>query len=261
MKTQLSPQDYILISAHLDGQLDSAQIRTFEKRLQASNDFKQAVDEIAYTRRLLRALPKVRAPRNFTLSAERVKKTGLNRRFQPVFGTLSAVATFLLIAVFAGTNLLPMLGMARSAAPAMAPAAENLMDTQKLTSESPAPLMIIQWNPPNTAYGIGGGPQEKDLSNASGMGGGGNPINPVPQPGQTTTSPSTLAPELTSRQADPSTLILGLPQPGTEGSALTREGTLVPQPVPQLSLQNTLMIGLAGFSLMFGVLAVLLRRR
>jgi hypothetical protein len=149
--------DWVQISAYLDGRLTPDQNAKFETLIDSDPELKQAVREFRYTKRMLASLPSKKAPRNFTLSPEKVKSSVRRTAwFQPVLGFVSVGAAIMLVVVFAGSTLLPLFGSARSAAPMAALAPENAIDNQKLAAESTSPPMIIQWAP-NLATGLGGG--------------------------------------------------------------------------------------------------------
>ena len=70
MKTKLSTRDRQALSAYLDGQLAPRQRRRLEERLQQEPALQDALDGLRHTRSILRSQPKLRAPRNFTLTPE-----------------------------------------------------------------------------------------------------------------------------------------------------------------------------------------------
>lgn len=268
MTENLSRKDYLLLSAYLDGELTQSDMQRVEKRLLSDQYFKRTSDELAYTKRMLRSLPKIRAPHNFMLTPERVKKTAKRQFFQPAWGLVSAVSTFLLLVIFAGTSILPRLGFSMASAPEMAPVANDAALSQKSSAEVAQPPMIILWDPPR-AVGIGGGA-------ADGPGGAGGsglpsattimeapqtaPAEPVTSPASPTSVPDTLTTE-PLRQADPSTMILGIPEEKSRGTYLngTSQGRIkFFEQIPPLTL---LMTGLGLVALVSAALALLLRRR
>lgn len=264
MTDTLSRKDYLLLSAYLDGELTQSELQRVEKRLLTDQQFKRTSDELAYTKRMLRAMPKIRAPHNFMLTPERVKKTAKRQFFQPAWGLVSAVSTFLLLMIFAGTSILPRLGFSMAAAPEMAPVANDAALSQK-TGEvvSPTP-MIILWDPPR-AYGMGGG----SGGGPGGAEGSGLPsastIMEAPLTAPTATLNPTSTPEtLTTaplRQSDPSTLILGLPEEKSQGTFSTETYQRRGNFFDQFSPVTYLMVGLGLLALVSAGLALLLRRR
>lgn len=265
MSMTLTQKDWLLISAFLDGRLTDAEKTAFESRLNSSADFKNAFHEIEYTRRLLRSLPQKRAPRNFTLSAQYVKKTsrkwGLNR----LFGWASAASAVALAAIFAWSNLFSFQARMAAPAPMMAAAPDSAMESAPLANESTsdAPMIII-WGQPQ-AYGKGGGgggdAAAADLAEGLGGYGGGAPDDVRESP----VIPSvTENPEAVLMQAvtpDPSTLILGLPESETEGELLTYDTVETRSYKPRMQPSTIWMIALGAATLAFALLAIFLRKR
>lgn len=102
MTTRITDRDWELLSAYLDGELNARDKARLEGRLQASTDLHAALNDLRRTRALLRAQPRLRAPRNFTLTAESAGIRSSSRpapRLSPIFGMVSAFASFLLVAV------------------------------------------------------------------------------------------------------------------------------------------------------------------
>jgi hypothetical protein len=103
MKKRLSPKDFKVLSAYLDGQLTPRESDRLEARLAEEKGLKETLIELRRTRQLLRAVPRLRAPRNFTLTPEMVgKRQPSGARLYPAFRLASAVATLLFVAVVVG---------------------------------------------------------------------------------------------------------------------------------------------------------------
>ena len=153
MNERLNDHDLELISAYLDSRLSAAELNQVKARIESDPQFKSSVDEIAYTRRLLKALPSRRAPRNFTLKSENVKAPRRALWLQPALSFVSIAAALVVIFVFSTSYLF---SSSRSAAPAMVglttPAANSFAAEQAQTQPTNIPL--INWNP---AYGFGRG--------------------------------------------------------------------------------------------------------
>jgi hypothetical protein len=66
--SRLAPRDLDALSAYADGALSPAEQQAVEGRLEQDPALRQALKEIRTTSALLRALPQVRPPRNFTLT-------------------------------------------------------------------------------------------------------------------------------------------------------------------------------------------------
>ncbi|HZU86297.1 MAG TPA: zf-HC2 domain-containing protein [Anaerolineaceae bacterium] len=255
MNKNLTHKDYILISAYLDGELSTAQKADVEKHLQINSNFKHAIEEMAYTKRVLAALPRVRAPRNFTLTPDRVKKTAKIQRFQPAWGMVSAFSTLILLVIFASSRLAPLASPMRAAAPVMATeAADNAFSAEKVANEVTPTPMIILWNPPR-AYGMGGGGGGAEGSGITAGGMGGGPVTSSP-----TESPAPLA-AVPQATLDPSYLILGIPD------TVSQEQTLIHDTEPRsnwlasITTSTWLMIGAGLLALVSALLAIFTRRR
>ena len=270
MTENLSRKDYLLLSAYLDGQLTQSDMQRVKKRLLSDQQFKRTSLELAYTKRMLRSLPKIRAPHNFMLTPERVKKTAKRQFFQPAWGFVSAVSTFLLLVIFAGTSILPRLGAFGAAAPEMAPVANDTALAQKTGAVVAETPMIILWNP-QRAFGMGGGSGGGNGNEQVAIGGGdGTATGPttIMEPPQTapaespspTGTPDTLTTE-PLRQADPSTMILGIPDEKSQGTYLTDTSQYRVKIFEQMSPTTLLMTGLGLVALVSAGLALLLRRR
>ena len=272
MTENLSRKDYFLLSAYLDGEISQSDLQRVEKRLLSDQQFKRTSEELAYTKRMLRAMPKIRAPRNFMLTPERVKKTAKRQFFQPAWGLVSAVSTFLLLVIFAGTSILPRLGVSLAAAPEMASMTNGTALAQESDAEVAESPMIIFWDP-QRAYGMGGGGGD---GNDMGVFGGGDgndpgltaikappdtaPVDPITSPAIPTSAPDTLTTE-PLRQADPSTLILGIPDKKTQGTYFTETSQPRVRFFEQIPPVSLLMMGLGLIALVSAALALLLRRR
>jgi anti-sigma factor RsiW len=151
MNSQLSSRDWEYLSAYLDRQLKPKETASLEARLSVDPVFSAALGELQRTRDALRSLPRMRAPRNFTLTPQMVGQRSSLRarpalRLAPVFGFASALATFLLILVIAGDFLgiltpatkpvaqAPVLSVEVAAQPAATAAVE-----ERITSKEAAP--------------------------------------------------------------------------------------------------------------------------
>jgi len=241
MTERLNDRDWILISAYLDARLSPADSARVEKRLEEDHLFKQSIDEIAYTKHLLAALPQKRAPRNFTLTTEKVQKPLRGLWLQPALSFISVAAAVLLVVIFSFNYL--GLGSFRQAA---APQAEMLVAENAITEqEAPA---IINWNP---VPGMGGGAADaKEVyTGGDGIGGAGGPGFPVAAPGLGGGEPLEIVdPELNPEAApeiplpaEPAPAATAEPAPSTfaEAEAATQQG----EPTPDSDLSN-LILGL-----------------
>ncbi len=287
MTERLNNRDWRLISAYLDARLSPAENANVEDRLKVDPLFKQSLDEIAYTKRLLAALPQKRAPRNFTLAAEKVRKPIRGLWLQPALSFVSIAAAVMLVVVYTFNTFGG--GLARQAA---APQAEMFTAESDLAVET-APV-IINWNP---VLGMGGGDgtvAKEVYSGGDGIGGAGGPGFPIAEPGvgggapaeetapllppdaEAETPPlSEPAPEALAQPApeareegstadsDLSTLILGIPQEAEAGTMIEtaplREES-PPAPRRVLPAPALVMI-IAGISaILAGAGAIILRK-
>jgi hypothetical protein len=259
MNDSLSLQEFTLISSYLDDRLTPDQKALVEARIEKDSLFRASLEEIRYTRSLLRSLPRKRAPRNFTLSAGMVPQRR-TLRLQPVFGFTSAIAAALTILIFAGSQWVPGFLNAKSSTAtmvAMQSAPESTpQDTARSFAAATAVPPLILWN--GGAYGMGGG---GDFGSAAeGIGGGGGLMGPAPL-SPTATAPAVTAEELA--KANPSDLILGIAPQAEQGAELpapaeTPAPILPPAPWSTAAILETVLGSLAVIT---AVLAFLLRRR
>lgn len=63
----MTEQDYELLSAYIDGELNTAEREALEARLMANSALRDELEALRRTVALVRALPELRAPRNYTL--------------------------------------------------------------------------------------------------------------------------------------------------------------------------------------------------
>lgn len=132
MNKPLSPRDYETLSAFLDGELSPKDQARMQARIDASPDLQVGLEELRYTRTILRRTPMRRAPRNFTLKPSMVPRRVLSPAF-PVLRLASALASVLFVVAFLSDMFLSN-GFAgvgtRSAAPAQPPAAQALKQAE-----------------------------------------------------------------------------------------------------------------------------------
>ena len=108
MTSKISPREWEDLSAYLDGQLNPKRRARLEAGLQESEELRAALEELRRTRILLRSQPKLRAPRNFTLTPE---MAGLRRSGRmvsgayPVLRLASVLAAIFFVMLFAGDLL------------------------------------------------------------------------------------------------------------------------------------------------------------
>ena len=104
MKPQISSRDLKSLSLYLDGQLNPAERQRLEKRLQTDQVLRLTLAEMRQTRGLLRSMPRVHSPCNFTLTPQMIGSQ-TPRPAYPVLGFVSALAGFLFVIVLVGDLL------------------------------------------------------------------------------------------------------------------------------------------------------------
>ncbi len=105
MNGKVSLRDFEALSAYLDGALDERSRTRLEKRIQSEVALKQEFEALKRTRVILRSQPRMRAPRNFTLTPQ-MAGTRQPARYTlgayPVLRLASVLATIFLVLVMAG---------------------------------------------------------------------------------------------------------------------------------------------------------------
>ncbi|HEX2907823.1 MAG TPA: hypothetical protein VHO69_13225 [Phototrophicaceae bacterium] len=110
--------DLQLLSDYLDGALTETERSTLETRLDTEPDLQQELETLQYTVDLVRGLPPIKAPRNYTLQTRPVRLWVFPTT--ATFSAISAAAATLLIVVGAITLLSSNLG-----APTARPSVQN----------------------------------------------------------------------------------------------------------------------------------------
>lgn len=98
---QLSERDLELLSAYIDGEITPSERTQLEARLNREPGLRRELATLRQTVSWINALPPPRAPRNFTLTPEMVRRKPAKVLFFPataMVSTLSAVAAVLLVA-------------------------------------------------------------------------------------------------------------------------------------------------------------------
>ena len=104
-KPPVSFHDLELLSAYLDGQLNPCQWESLEARLRTQPSLAKELETLQKTRQMLRSLPPLRAPRNFTLAPQKYRKQA-RARLPALFGAVSALSSAMLIMLVIGSLLL-----------------------------------------------------------------------------------------------------------------------------------------------------------
>ena len=229
MKKQISERDYEMISAYLDNQLGAQERAILEARMKVEPELSQAFQDLGKTRLMIRSLPRLRAPRNFTVSAKTLEVRPI-MRLAPMLGLTSAIASILLAMIvfsnlFLSTPQQVAMAPAGQAAATTAPLIEAVQSAPSvpLTPTVEAPEVLFQAQPfesptatTNPALGIG-------LA---------LPMTPTPgyptlavndQTREAGTSPPTLFYEQPSQTPTPSFVILG--NEGIQTATTTGENT------------------------------------
>lgn len=153
MTTRISNRDLEALSAYLDGEIPTDQKRTLEARLKSEEQLNQAFNELRQTRMILRSTPRVRAPRNFTLTPRMVGARPVRPWTFPVLSMASVMATFLFILVFLGDRYITQQQQTVSLMAAQSAATETF--TLGAPSEG-AVQPMIESVPPETESDIEG---------------------------------------------------------------------------------------------------------
>jgi hypothetical protein len=248
MNAKISLQDIEIISAYLDQAFSESEARKVELRIQQDAEFARFVQEFSYSKRLLRELPKKKAPRNFMLTPEQVKVHRSRWLFLPVLNFASAAAACLMAVMLIWPQwFLPAAQTAAAPETAMFAAA---LDTRAAVDATATPI-IFTWNGGNdAAKGMGGGggmanPETYSLGGGVGSSFSVNQSTEEPMTGVAAAGPST------DGSSNP---ILGIASPEEQGQIQsTPAETQTPgetEPAPQKS--NPLL----PFEIALGALAV-----
>lgn len=224
MNSTLTPKDWELLSAYLDGQLTEAEKGRVLSLLAQRPDLGQGLDELRRTRAVLRAAPRRRAPRNFTLTPAMVQKPRprWSLSWAPAFGFASALATILLVLSF----FFQLTPLAQNAAYAPAAAPAPVYSQHENSALATAPVII--WNgssQPDTVSGMGGGGPAS--STAPNVASGSQPATGAPDLSAQSKTTETPPAGLMAIQASPET---SQPAAGAAKSAATANNT---PPSPQ----------------------------
>jgi anti-sigma factor RsiW len=145
MTKNISMREWETLSAYLDEQLPAKERARLETRLGQAPELRSALEDLRRTRTVLRSQPKVRAPRNFTLTPDMVgmkPRPGRRAPAYPFFRLASALAAFLFLLVLVGdlTGLPARLGFGGATQPAqvaLAPAAAPFANTLRASEAYP----------------------------------------------------------------------------------------------------------------------------
>ncbi len=150
-------QELNLLSAYLDHALRKPEQKRLETRLAQEPELQERLENLRRTKQMIGFLPRLKAPRNFTLTPQMVT---VRKPRQPLFATMrfaTAIAAILLVVLFSveGITGLPKASMVE--APAAMDESARAFDAES----TPEPLIL--W----------GGQEAASGGIANGMGGGG----------------------------------------------------------------------------------------
>jgi len=148
-----------LLSAYLDNALNAKQKQQLEQRLLVEPALQAQIQHLNQTKILMQGLPRLRAPRNFTLTPEMV--TLRRKKRQPAFSALrlaTSLAAVLLVVLF-GVDFILGGGVMSNIQP---DAVLEMEAAQVASTENPEPLIL--WSQEGSggggdseAFGLGGG--------------------------------------------------------------------------------------------------------
>jgi hypothetical protein len=265
----LTLQDYQAISAYLDNACSEKERDQIEKRILDDPELNQALLEFKHTRRLLRAMPVRRAPRNFTLSGSRVPARPQRFFLAPALNFVALTAAILMVAVFASSQFFPGFWGSQQAARSASPMAANVADAQTSTTNAP---MIITWNEGESSAkaagkgGLGGGNgavESQSFSSAVPSVGVAPAVNPTAEPSGMGAPPQTLMATQAaqdSTSSDGSNLILGIPDSSDQGKVISTSGTSKRKTTKQRDFFPIVEIGLGILALISAVVAFIVRK-
>jgi hypothetical protein len=234
MTKPLTSRDWETLSAYLDGQLSNQESARLAERLRAEPGLAQELETLRRTRAALRAAPRLRARRNFTLTpqmaGERARKTPAAQWF-PVMRLASALATFFFIFALAGDWFFAARMMqpeelvaAPAAAPAPALRQEVAAETEPAAEAEAAQAMPAEPTEPSF-FSPAVGAAEKNVPGVGGGGGGGGEGEEVVMESAAVVS-ATLAQEAPLSE----TLTMAESPPPAEADAPAEEALTMEQP-------------------------------
>lgn len=106
------------LSAFLDGQLSPSEVTRLEARLAVDANLRKVLDDLRVARGLLRRTPRLRAPRNFTLSPMNARVRAPQPRSVPILRYAGALASLLFMFTIALNTVGPSLRQSLASAPA-----------------------------------------------------------------------------------------------------------------------------------------------
>ena len=251
----ITNKELLQVSAYIDGAMSPKEKQAFEAHLASSATMQKELLEYKHLKATLRSLPQKKAPRNFTLSPERVKVRQAAPRLAPAFSFASAGVAILLMIAFGSEYLL-------SRSPSMVPKEAAIPQAAMLESapaaeEATAPAIIF-WN--SVPLGTGGG-------GAEGKGGvGGGPMlgsaEDIPMivsvPAEDRSISDAPSSTMVEGVEERETLILGL-QTGETDKIATRQSNWIQMAINSMASWPVIRwveVGLGALLLGFGITAI-----
>jgi anti-sigma factor RsiW len=156
----ISEQDFERLSAYVDDALSAAEKAALEARLQQEPELKAALRDLRLQTRALRDLPRLKPPRNFTLSPQQAQtlrpaRPSLFASLFPALRLATAVSAFAFVAVLAASFITANQG-SLALAPEAAPVAAV---TQLAEAEQPAETAAVAGTPEAAALAAPSGKQ------------------------------------------------------------------------------------------------------
>jgi len=177
--TNISPKDWNALSAYLDNALKPRERQKLETRLRMDPQLQEALTSLKDTCRVLRATPKIRPPRNFTLTPEMVGIRPRTPRTYPTFRLAFALASILFIFAFIGDLTSGGLPASLAPQPVMELAAPNEEAADSFAgAENAEPKLAIEMEMPAEA------PPQMDLEDGSGERAGAAPAPAIMEEGE-----------------------------------------------------------------------------
>ena len=256
-----------LLSAYLDNQLGPAERAKLERRLAQEPQLQATLDDLRTVKVRLVALPKVKPPRNFTLTPKLLEARGLAAP-RPLTRLLPLVnlATALAAVLFAVLITADLRGSFNLAAPAPqvesfqlaeAPAAEaQIVESPsedaalKATTETPE-AGVLMLAPPVV--------EAEPLTDAPGEGGGGvgtTNTGPAADAGAPAGVTGTIEPTVAPPEAVAQSTIAETPTPDSSRTRVTTEVPLVTQEATESPAQTPPVVRVAEIAL--GLVVILL---
>ncbi len=277
-----SDRELELLSAYLDDQLGAGERARLERRLAQEPKLKATLDDLRSVKTTLTALPKVKPPRNFTLTLKQLEARGLAAPARPptrLFALVN-VATALAAVLFAVLITADLGGSFNLANPAEAPAAqvESLQvaeapaaEAQAVESASADAALKSTTETPEAGLSMLAPPVEAEpLTGAPGGGGGGGGGGPGAGgggAGTTNTGPAagggapagatgTIEPTVAPPEAVAQATITETPTPDSSRMRAATEAPLVTQDATETLAQTPPAVRTAEIAL--GLAVVLL---